>query len=84
MSKYINIVILYQSNIHKDSKTNKCFAHIYIMDIYTTYKVGLPRFQGQCQGQTQVKTKYFMIPVLSSTNTITMFVFRKAIGEFYD
>ena len=29
------------------------------------------------------KTIYFIIPILSSTNTITMFVFRKATVDVY-
>ena len=46
MSKYINIVILYQSNFHKS------FASIYLMDIYNSYDRAV-WIRGE--GQTKLK-----------------------------
>ena len=53
MSKYVNIVILYQSHFHKGSKTN--VLHTNTLWTYTTSEMGLPGFEGKDQGQTNVK-----------------------------
>ena len=64
---------------------NKYFAHRSLKN--TISEMGLPGFEGQRQSQAKLKkTKYFIIPILSSSNTITMFVFRKVIfmaGKLY-
>ena len=43
----------------------------------------MPGFNGLGQVQTKVKNRIFHNSNLSSTNTITMFVFRKVAGDFY-
>ena len=53
MSKYINIVILYQSHIHKGSKTN--ILQTDTLWIHTISEVGLPGYRGHGQGQMKVK-----------------------------
>ena len=49
MSKNINIVILYQNNFHKGSKTNVLQTDT--LWAYTTSEMGLPGFKGKGQGQ---------------------------------
>ena len=51
MTKYKNIVILYQSQFRKGSKTN--ILHTDNLWTYTTIEVGLTGYKGQ--GQTKVK-----------------------------
>ena len=75
MSKYINIVIIFQSNFHKGLETNILQAGT--LCTYIAIEMGLPGYKGKGQGQTKVKNKIFHNSNLSSTNSVTMFVFRK-------
>ena len=53
MSKYINIVILYQSHFHKGSETNISARDTLCKN--KTFEMGLPGFKGQ--GQAKVKNQ---------------------------
>ena len=70
MSKYIDIVILYQSLFTKDPKSILCnyipYGHIQLVGY------GCPYI-----------TVIYIIQILSSTNTMTMFVSRKVTGDVY-
>ena len=74
MKTYINIVILYKSHFHKGSTTNN--LHTYTLWTTTTFGMGLPGYKGQGQGVTKIKTKYFIIQMLSYTNSVTMYFVR--------
>ena len=70
MSKYINIVIRYQNNVQIFSKTN--VLHIVTLWTYTTFEMGLPGLKVKAKVRRRSKTKYFIIAILSYTNTIIM------------
>jgi len=59
------------------SKTHIPYGHIQLL------RWGCPDLNVKVKVRRRSKTKYFIIPILSSTNTITMFVFRKVTWDVY-